>query len=52
MWNLKNYTNEFVYKTETDSQTQKKNLELLKGETRGNDKLGAWESHVRTLYIK
>ena len=21
MWNLKNYTNEFIYKTETDSQT-------------------------------
>ena len=34
MWNLKNYTNEFVYKTETDSQTQKKNLELLKGKGR------------------
>ena len=26
MWNLKNNTNEFIYKTETDSQTQKRNL--------------------------
>ena len=23
MWNLKNYTNELIYKTKTDSQTQK-----------------------------
>ena len=26
MWNLKNNTNESIYKTETDSQTQKPNL--------------------------
>ena len=26
MWNLKNNTNESIYKTETDSQTQKTNL--------------------------
>ena len=26
MWNLKSDTNEFTYKTETDSQTQKTNL--------------------------
>ena len=31
MWNLKNYTNEFIYKIETDSQTQKTNLWLPKG---------------------
>ena len=31
MWNLKNNTNEFIYKTETDSQTQKTNLWLPKG---------------------
>ena len=31
MWNLKNDTNELIYKTETDSQTQKINLQLPKG---------------------
>ena len=30
MWNLKSNTNESVYKTETDSQTQKTNLWLSK----------------------
>ena len=30
MWNLKNNTNELIYKTETDSQTQKTNLRLPK----------------------
>ena len=30
MWNLKNDTNEFIYKTQTDSQTQK-NAWLPKG---------------------
>ena len=31
MWNLKNFTNELIYKTEIDSQTQKTNLWLPKG---------------------
>ena len=26
MWNLKNNTNEWIYRTETDSQAQKTNL--------------------------
>ena len=30
MWNPKCHTNEFIYKTETDSQTQKINLRLPK----------------------
>ena len=30
MWNLKNDTNELIYKTEIDSQTQKTNLCLQK----------------------
>ena len=30
-WNLKNHTNELIYKTETDSQTEKTNLWLPKG---------------------
>ena len=39
MWNLKNDTNEFIYKTERDSETQKINLRLPKGKE-GRDKLG------------
>ena len=43
MWNLKNSTNELIYKTETDSpqtdsQTQKVNMQLPK-----RDKLGIWD---------
>ena len=35
MWNLKNDTNELIYKTETDSQTSKTNLWLPKGKAGG-----------------
>ena len=35
MWNLKNYPNELIYKTETDSQTWKTNLQLSKGKEGG-----------------
>ena len=35
MWELKYYTNELIYKTETDSQTQKTNLWLTKGKGGG-----------------
>ena len=42
MWNLKNSTNELIYETETDSQTQKTNLWLPKGKAVG-DKLGVWD---------
>ena len=35
MWNLKYDTNELIYKTETDSQTEKANLRLPKGKGRG-----------------
>ena len=43
MWNLKNNTNESIYKTETDLQTQKTNLWLSQGKGRGRDKLGVWD---------
>ena len=44
MWNLKNDTNEFIHKTETDSLTQETNLWLPKGkEGCGRDKLGGWD---------
>ena len=35
VWNLKNNTNEYIYKTETDSQTYKTNLWLSKGKGGG-----------------
>ena len=41
MWNLKNYTNECVYKVETDSDIENK---VTKGEQEvGRDKLGVWD---------
>ena len=44
MWNLKYDTNGLIYKTETDSQTWKTNLQLPKGEgNRGRDTLGIWD---------
>ena len=44
LWNLKDNTNESIYKTETDSQIQKTNLWLPKGKGReGQDKLGVWD---------
>ena len=42
MWNLKNDTNESIYKTEKDSQRQKTKLRLPNGKGVGRDKLGAW----------
>ena len=51
MWNLKYNTNEFIYKTETDSQTQKTNLQLPKGRKQGRDKLGIWDYQIHTTYV-
>ena len=49
MWNLnRNDTNEFTYKIERDSQTQKTNL-WLPG---GKDSQGVWEGHVHTAIFK
>ena len=43
---LKNGINELVYKTETDSQIQKTNLQLLKGKGWGRDKLGFGDQQI------
>ena len=43
MWNLKYNTNELIYKTEIDPQTQKTNFWLPKGKGEGKDKLGVWD---------
>ena len=53
MWNLtKNDTNEVVYKTETDSQTSKTNLQLPKGKGGWTDRLGVWDWHIHTTIFK
>ena len=41
MWNLKNNTNELIYKTETDSQ-RKQTYGYQRGKG-GRDKLGVWD---------
>ena len=44
MWNLKYNTNEFIYKTETSSLTERTDLWLPKGRRGGgNDGLGVWD---------
>ena len=45
MCNLKkkNGTNQPIYKTDRDSQTQKRNLLLPEGRSRGADSKGIWE---------
>ena len=42
MWSLKNDTNDFICKTETDSQTEKTNI-VTKKERQERDKLEAWD---------
>ena len=42
MWNLKYDTNEPIYKTETDSQTERTNPWLPRGAW-GRDGLGVWD---------
>ena len=43
MWNLENDTNKFLYKTETDSQTQTTNLRFTKGKGK--------EGQIRSLAL-
>ena len=45
MWNLKYDINEPIYKTETDSQTQRTDLWL----PRGRDGLGVWSQQMQTI---
>ena len=51
IWNLKNNTDESVYKTETESQTQKTNSWLPKG--RGREGGTSWKYRINRykLYI-
>ena len=50
MWNVKHDTNEPIYKTETDLQTQGSDLWLPKGRVgRERDGLGIWGWQMQTI---
>ena len=54
MQNLKNDTDEIIYKTEIDSQTENK-LMVINGEISmvgEGDKLGVWDQHMNTTLYK
>ena len=48
MWNLKYDTNEFIYETETDSQTQRTDLWLQEGGAVGEGCIGIWGQQMHT----
>ena len=54
MWNLKYDTNELIYKTETDSQTERTGLWLPRG--RGGewrrDGLGVWDEQMQAIIYR
>ena len=52
MWNLKYGTNEPTYETETDSQTQKTDLQLPRGEGWGRDGLRVWGQQMQTIIYR
>ena len=51
MWNLKYDTNEAIYKTETDSQTQRTDLWLPRGKRVVEGKIGIWGLADANYYI-
>ena len=44
--------NELIYKTETDSQTQRTDLQLPKVKVWERDKLGVWDQQIQTTIYK
>ena len=50
MWNLNYGTNEPIYRTKTDSQTQRTDLGLLRG--REWNGLGVWVNRCKLLHLK
>ena len=51
MWNLKYDTNELLYKTETDSQTQRTDLRLPRGGGVGEGWIGSLGLAEANYYI-
>ena len=52
MQNLKNNTNESVYKSETDSQTQKANYGYQRGKKGWSGKLVVWDLQIQITIHK
>ena len=52
MWKLKCDTNELIYKMETDSQTQRRDLWLPSGEGGGGMELEVVVSRCNLLYME
>ena len=52
MWNLKYDTNELIYKTETDSQTQRTDLGLPGVGGWRRDGLGVWDQQMQTIICR
>ena len=52
MWNLKYDTNEPIYKTETDSQTQRADLVAEGEEGWERDGLGVWNQQMQTIIYR
>ena len=52
MWNLKNTTNELIYKTEIDSLRQKTSFSFPKGKREGGGKLGVWDKQAHITKYK
>ena len=50
LWNLKYDTNDHIYETKTDSQTQRTDLLVAKGEEGWErDGLGGWDWQMQTI---
>ena len=49
IWNLKYDTAEHIYKTKTDSQTQRIDLQFLRRTRWGRDGLGIWNQQLQTI---
>ena len=50
-WNLKNYTNELIYKTKRDSGFENK-LTLIKEKDGGRDKFRVWDQYIYIIIYK
>ena len=52
MWNLKCDTNQYIYKTKTDSWTERTDLWLPRQRACGGIRLKVWVSRSKLLYIR
>ena len=52
MWNLKNYTNQSIYKTEPNLDTENKLTVTRRERDEGRDKFGMWDEQIQTTIHK